>query len=95
MAGSRNCSPAGCPRSGGFAGSGAIMPDLAVRSDVSLAPGDPELRHLDVDAPTGDGTVTYQALVGLVTQLEPDLGPAAIGTLSDGRIATTPPSTQS
>jgi maltokinase len=70
-----------------FAGSGAIMRDLAIRSDVQLAQGDPELRHLVVDATTGNETVTYQVLAGLVTQLKPDLGPAAIGTLSDGRIA--------
>lgn len=70
-----------------FAGSGAIMRDLVIRSDVQLAQGDPELRHLVVDATTGDETVTYQVLVGLVTQLKPDLGPATIGTLSGGRIA--------
>lgn len=70
-----------------FAGSGAIMRGLAITSDVPLAGGDPELRHLIVDATTGDGTIRYQVLVGLATQLRPDLGPAAIGTLADGRIA--------
>ena len=70
-----------------FAGSGAVMRDLVIRSDVQLAQGDPELRHLVVDATTDDGTVTYQVLVGMATKLKPDLGPATIGTLSDGRIA--------
>lgn len=70
-----------------FAGSDAMMHGLAIMSDVPLAGGDPELRHLIVDATTGDGTVRYQVLVGLATQLRPDLGPATIGTLADGRIA--------
>lgn len=70
-----------------FAGGGAVMRDLVIRSDVQFAQGDPELRHLVVDATTGDGTVRYQVLVGLVSKLKPDLGPATIGTLSDGRIA--------
>jgi maltokinase len=70
-----------------FAGGGAIMRDVVIRSDVQLAQGDPELRHLVVDATTDDGTVSYQVLVGLVTQLKPELGPAAIGTVTDGRIA--------
>ncbi len=70
-----------------FAGSGAIIRDIAITSDVRLAPGDPELRHLVVDATVGSQTVSYQVLVGLASRLRPDLGPAVIGTLGDGRIA--------
>src|SRR5215469_13111064 len=70
-----------------FAGSGAIMRDLVIASDVQLASGDPELRHVIVDATTGEGTVRYQLLVALATELNRDFGPAMIGTLSDGRIA--------
>jgi maltokinase len=70
-----------------FAGSGAILRDVAIRSDVQLVPGDPELRHLLADATVGTQTVRYQVLVGLVSQLRPDLGRAAIGTLDDGRTA--------
>lgn len=70
-----------------FAGSGEIVRDLAIRSDTQLAAGDPELRHLMVDTTVGTRTVTYQVLVGLTSQLKPDLGPATIGTAGDGRIA--------
>src|SRR5215469_2190978 len=73
-----------------FAGSGAIMRDLVIASDVQLASGDPELRHVIVDATTGEGTVRYQLLVALATELNRDFGPAMIGTLSDGRIAVDP-----
>jgi maltokinase len=69
-----------------FAGSGATMRDLVIRSDVQLARADPELRHLIVDATTAAGTVRYQVLAGLTTKLNPDFSPATIGTLSDGRI---------
>lgn len=74
-----------------FAGSGAILRDLVISSDVRIKTGDPdgnpELVHLIVDATTGTETVRYQVLVGLTTALPPDLRPAAIGTLADGRIA--------
>jgi maltokinase len=67
-----------------FAGSGAILRDLVISSDVRLKAGDPELAHLIVDATTGTQTVRYQVFVGLTAELKPDLGPAAIGTLADG-----------
>jgi maltokinase len=70
-----------------FAGSGAILRDLVIRSDVLLTDADPELRHLIVDATAGNETVRYQVLVGLATALNPDFGPATIGTLADGRVA--------
>jgi len=70
-----------------FAGSGAIVRHVDVRSDVQLAPGDPELRHLVVAATVGAEIVIYQVPVGLTGELRPDLDRAAIGALSDGRIA--------
>jgi maltokinase len=70
-----------------FAGSGAIGPGIVIKSDVRLAAGEPELRHLIVDATVGAQTVRYQVPVGLTGQLRPELSPAAIGTLGDGRVA--------
>lgn len=70
-----------------FAGSGAIVSDLAIRCEVTLNRGDPELRLLIVDATADAQTVRYQVLVGLAGELKPDLGPAVIGTLPGGRIA--------
>ncbi|HET9899196.1 MAG TPA: aminoglycoside phosphotransferase [Streptosporangiaceae bacterium] len=70
-----------------FAGSGAIVREITITSDVQLSAGDPESRHLIIAATVGAETVSYQVLVGLATDLRPELGPAVIGTLPDGRIA--------
>ncbi len=85
-----------------FASSGSLVREVEITSDVQLAAGDPELRHLMVDvwaAPEKASTarastekastekVSYQVLLGLRAQLPPDLAAAAIGTVADGRIA--------
>ena len=85
-----------------FAGSGSLVREIAITSDVQLAAGDPELRHLMVDVwvgPEKDGPekvgtekvgpekVSYQVLLGLRGQLPPDLAAAVIGTVADGRVA--------
>ena len=85
-----------------FAGSGSLVREVEVTSDVQLAEGDPELRHLMVDVwvgsqqasphraspqKTGTAKVSYQVLLGLRAELPPDLAAAAIGTVADGRIA--------
>ncbi len=70
-----------------FAGSGAVVREIAIRSDVQLKPGDSELRQLIIDVKVGQRIVTYQVLVGLTRQLEPELGGATIGIVSDGRVA--------
>ncbi len=70
-----------------FAGSGATVREIVIRSDVRLADGDPELRHLLADASVGDHTVSYQILLGLTAQLPPELEPARIGACADGRVA--------
>src|SRR5258708_10792104 len=56
-------------------------------SDVQLAAGDPELRHLMVDVVVGQERVSYQLLTGLRAELPPALAGASIGAMPDGRIA--------
>ncbi len=83
-----------------FAGSGSVVREIEITSDVELAAGeadDPELRHLMVDVwigPQAAGPervstekVSYQVLLGLRAHLPPDLAGAVIGTVADGRIA--------
>ncbi|HXL19750.1 MAG TPA: aminoglycoside phosphotransferase, partial [Streptosporangiaceae bacterium] len=70
-----------------FAGSGSSVRQVEITSDVQLAAGDPELRHLMVDALVGQERVSYQVLTGLRAELPPALAGAGIGALPDGRIA--------
>lgn len=70
-----------------FAGSGAKVRDITITSDIELAKGDAELRHLMVDVWLGQEKVSYQVPVGLRSRLPQALGRAAIGTMPDGRIA--------
>jgi maltokinase len=70
-----------------FAGSGTTVREVVIRSDVRLADGDPQLRHLLVDATVGDHTVRYQILLGLTAQLPPALEAGRIGVCADGRVA--------
>lgn len=70
-----------------FAGSGALVSDLTITSEVILAEGDPELRQLIVEVTAGAEAVSYQVLVGLAGELRPELGPAVLGTIADGRTA--------
>jgi len=70
-----------------FAGSGAQVRQVEITSDVALADGDPELRHLLADAWLGQEKVGCQVPVGIRSELPQALGDAAIGTLHDGRIA--------
>lgn len=69
-----------------FAG-GARITDVDLESDVQLASGDPEFRHLMVRAWAGETAVTYQVPVGLRADLPPELDPALIGRVADGRFA--------
>jgi len=70
-----------------FAGSGSRVRQVEITSDVQLAAGDPELRHLMVDALVGQERVSYQVLTGMRAELPPALAGASIGALPDGRIA--------
>jgi maltokinase len=69
-----------------FAGGGTIT-DINLVSDARLASGDPELRHLMIRVGIGETAVDYQVLVGLRPELPPELAPALIGRMSDGRFA--------
>jgi maltokinase len=70
-----------------FAGSGATVREVVIRSDVLIAEGDPEFRHLLADATVGEHTVRYQVLLGLAANLPGELEEARIGTGADGRVA--------
>jgi maltokinase len=70
-----------------FAGSGVTVREVAIRSDVVLADGDPELRHLLVDATVSTHAVRYQVLLGLATELPEERADARIGRAEDGRVA--------
>jgi len=70
-----------------FAGSGSRVRQIEITSDVQLAAGDPELRHLMVDVLVGQERVSYQLLTGLRAELPPALAGASIGAMPDGRIA--------
>ncbi len=69
-----------------FAGSGSRVRQVEITSDVQLAAGDPELRHLMVDVLVGQEQVSYQVLTGLRAELPPALAGASIGAMPDGRI---------
>jgi maltokinase len=70
-----------------FAGSGSRVRKAEIASDIQLAGGDPELRHMIVDVWLGQDRVSYQVLVGLRAGLPPHLAGARIGAMPDGRIA--------
>jgi maltokinase len=69
-----------------FAG-GAPITDVDLMSDVQLASGDPEFRHLTVRAWMGKTAVNYQVPVGLRAALPPELNSALIGRMTDGTFA--------
>lgn len=69
-----------------FAG-GARITDVDLMSDIQLASGDPEYRHLMVRAWTGETAAIYQVPVGLRTGLPAEIDSALIGRMADGRIA--------
>lgn len=69
-----------------FAG-GARITDVDFMSDVQLASGDPEFRHLMVRVWAGGTGVTYQVPVGLRADLPPELDAGMIGRVADGRSA--------
>jgi maltokinase len=70
-----------------FAASGGAPLDVEITSDVRLAAGDPQLRHLMVAARSARQQASYQVLVGLRSSLPPSLIPFTIGTLPSGLIA--------
>ena len=70
-----------------FAGSGARVRRVEITSQVLLAAGDPELRHLMADVWLGEEKVSYQVPIGIRPELPPSLSDAAIGALPDGKFA--------
>jgi len=69
------------PRQRWFAGSDLDASLVEITSDVTLRDGDPELRHLMVDA---SGT-RYQVLVGIREEMPQHLAPFLIGTSPSGQ----------
>ncbi len=67
------------PRQRWFPGRGTAVSELNVVSDVELAPGDPALRHLIVEADLPHGSARFQVLVGSRTDPPPSLADAVIG----------------
>jgi maltokinase len=70
-----------------FAGAGSQVSDIKIVSDVELAGGDPELRHLIADVWLGQEKDTYQVLIGIATDVPAELEAAVIGDLPDGSTA--------
>ncbi|HUJ04477.1 MAG TPA: aminoglycoside phosphotransferase [Streptosporangiaceae bacterium] len=69
-----------------FAGSAGQAAAVRITSDVLLAEGEPELRHLIAHVSVGGASVAYQVPLGIRSHLPDPLAAAAIGTLPDGRI---------
>jgi maltokinase len=71
------------PRQRWFPGRDTVVSELTVLSDVDLAPGDPALKHLIVEASLPHGSARFQVLVGSrAKKLPPSLpGDAVIGRL--------------
>jgi len=70
-----------------YSGQNAPIRDLAITADVTLAAGDPEMRHLVITASQGGATARYQVLAGLRSALPASLGHAVIGPVAGGMIA--------
>jgi maltokinase len=70
-----------------FSGTKAPIGTLAITTDVTLATGDPELRHLVITASQDGDIARYQVLAGLRSQLPASLGHAVIGPAADGMTA--------
>ncbi len=67
------------PRQRWFPGRDTAVSELNVVSDVELAPGDPALRHLIVEAALPHGSARFQVLVGSRADPPPWLRDAVIG----------------
>jgi len=67
-----------------FPGRGATVSELAIVSDVTLAEGDPQLRHLVVDAGYTGGFARFQVLLGCRSHLPAAVAPAAVLALTPG-----------
>jgi maltokinase len=70
-----------------FSGRKAPIGTLAITTDVTLAAGDPEFRHLVITASQGGDIARYQILAGLRSQLPASLDHAVIGPAAGGMTA--------
>lgn len=68
-----------------YSGAGGPIRDLAIKSDVTLVAGDPELRHLVVTLYDAGEAARYQVLIGIRTQMPDSLRHAIIGPADPGR----------
>jgi maltokinase len=69
------------PRQRWFPGGGAAIGELSVISDVTLVAGDPQLRHLVIEAGLARGPARFQVLLGCRRELPEAAGQAVIGTV--------------
>ena len=67
-----------------FPGRGATVSELDIVSDVTLLDGEPQLRHLVVEAEHGAGLARFQVLLGCRSQLPPAIAPGAVLGLTPG-----------
>jgi len=67
-----------------FPGRGATVSELDIVSDVTLLDGDPELRHLIVEAAHTAGQARFQVLLGCRAKLPTAIAPAAVLGLTSG-----------
>src|SRR5258708_40318614 len=70
-----------------YAGGGSTIRDLAITADVTLAAGDPELRHLVITGSQNGEAARYQGLVGVRTHMPEPLPHPVIGPAGSGAMA--------
>ncbi len=75
------------PRQRWYSGSHAPIHDLSITADVTLADGDPGLRHLIISTSQGGHATRYQVLAGFRSELPASLSQAVIGPAEDGMTA--------
>jgi maltokinase len=75
------------PRQRWFSGKGTGVSSLTITTDITLAAGDPELRHLIISLRQGTQTARYQVLMGLRQRVPEWLRHAVIGQLANGMTA--------
>jgi maltokinase len=66
------------PRQRWFPGRGQPARELEIISDTTLLSGDPQLRHLIIEAGHAGGRARFQVLLGLRTLLPAGIAPAAV-----------------
>jgi maltokinase len=75
------------PRQRWFSGAKTPIGDLEITADVTLAAGDPGLRHMVVTASQGSDVARYQIIAGLRSHLPASLDHAVIGPAAGGMTA--------